>query len=214
MLPSLLKAIGNIERSDDSPGWRFETRCETCFSRNPPRQSRDHTGLTTLEWLLIVAAVAGLAALAVVLVQNVVDETAEQISGGSARVTAAQVAAKAITDDTDDTDGDKRSACNRLSITYSDAFADENKAALWSDPDTTADSSDSTKGKCFIVFADLKVALEKAGTTGGANTEMKCNAEIKKPAAEGGIGADPTAAQLGGGTVAFAADASPKCHLT
>ena len=45
----------------------------------------DESGLTTLEWLLIVAAVAGLAALAVVLVQNVVDDTAEQISGSSAR---------------------------------------------------------------------------------------------------------------------------------
>ena len=57
----------------------------------------DERGLTTLEWLLIVAAVAGLAALAVVLVQNVVDDTAEQIGGSSARGTAAQVAAERIT---------------------------------------------------------------------------------------------------------------------
>ena len=56
----------------------------------------DERGLTTLEWLLIVAAVAGLAALAVVLVQNVVDDTAEQISNSSARGTAAQVAAERI----------------------------------------------------------------------------------------------------------------------
>ena len=53
------------------------------------RGRADESGLTTLEWLLIVAAVAGLAALAVVLVQNVVDETAEQISGSSARGQAA-----------------------------------------------------------------------------------------------------------------------------
>ena len=61
------------------------------------RGKADERGLTTLEWLLIVAAVAGLAALAVVLVQNVVDDTAEQISGSSARGTAAQVAAERIT---------------------------------------------------------------------------------------------------------------------
>ena len=44
-------------------------------------KGRDESGLTTLEWLLIVAAVAGLAALAVVLVQNVVSDTSEQIAG-------------------------------------------------------------------------------------------------------------------------------------
>ena len=58
---------------------------------------RGEDGLTTLEWLLIVAAVAGLAALAVVLVTNVVDQTAEQIGGSSARKTAAQVAAASVT---------------------------------------------------------------------------------------------------------------------
>ncbi len=56
----------------------------------------DESGLTTLEWLLIVAAVAGLAALAVVLVQNVVNDTAEQIAGSSARQTAATVAAQRV----------------------------------------------------------------------------------------------------------------------
>ena len=63
------------------------------------RGRADERGLTTLEWLLIVAAVAGLAALAVVLVQNVVDETAEDIGGQSARGTAARVAAERITRD-------------------------------------------------------------------------------------------------------------------
>ena len=58
---------------------------------------RGEDGLTTLEWLLIVAAVAGLAALAVVLVTNVVDQTAEQIGGSSARKTAAEIAAVQIT---------------------------------------------------------------------------------------------------------------------
>ena len=92
---------------------------------------RGEDGLTTLEWLLIVAAVAGLAALAVVLVQNVVDETAEQIGGSSARKTAAEIAALSITqkahDDTP-TSGTEwtekaseySAACNRLRITYGD----------------------------------------------------------------------------------------------
>lgn len=113
----------------------------------PSRRSRSDSGLTTLEWLLIVAAVAGLAALAVVLVQNVVDETAEQITGSNARITAAQVAAAKITNDArtalpaygasgwttgsadiallvraqTDADAEFRSICNRLAITYSDA---------------------------------------------------------------------------------------------
>lgn len=59
----------------------------------------DESGLTTLEWLLIVAAVAGLAALAVVLVTNVVDDTSEQISGSDTRETAARLAADEITQD-------------------------------------------------------------------------------------------------------------------
>ena len=97
---------------------------------------RGEDGLTTLEWLLIVAAVAGLAALAVVLVTNVVDDTAEQIGGSSARKTAAQVAASNVTQNahdapTADTEvvtaslwnalmSDYQKKCNRLRITYGD----------------------------------------------------------------------------------------------
>ena len=50
------------------------------LDRQLPKR-RDESGLTTLEWLLIVAAVAGLAALAVVLVTNVVSNTSEDIRG-------------------------------------------------------------------------------------------------------------------------------------
>ena len=78
-------------------------------TRRPNR--RGDSGLTTLEWLLIVAAVAGLAALAVVLVQRVVGDTSEQIAGGSARKVAAQIAAQDITDEarTKDSYGSRRS---------------------------------------------------------------------------------------------------------
>ena len=118
------------------------------------RKCRTEAGLTTLEWLLIVAAVAGLAALAVVLVQNVVDETAEEIAGNSARETAARVAASRIETDVaaeaidkaeldSGTDykipstvsgpinSDAKSKCNRLAITYSDIGVE----ATWTDID-------------------------------------------------------------------------------
>ena len=52
------------------------------------RQRGDH-GLATLSWLLITAAVAGLAALAVVLVQAYVEDTGERLSNPDPRVTAA-----------------------------------------------------------------------------------------------------------------------------
>ena len=68
------------------------------ISRRLPKR-RDDSGLTTLEWLLIVAAVAGLAALAVVLVTRVVSDTGEQIAGQTARVTAAKLAGAAITNE-------------------------------------------------------------------------------------------------------------------
>ena len=67
--------------------------------RRWPKRRADESGLTTLEWLLIVAAVAGLAALAVVLVQNVVSQTSEQIAGSSARRVAAELHAADINDE-------------------------------------------------------------------------------------------------------------------
>ena len=99
---------------------------------------RDDSGLTTLEWLLIVAAVAGLAALAVVLVTQVVSETGEQIAGHSARLTSASLAADNIEQDlllevaaaaTTELDSaaegtafaaDSVRLCGRLTINYSD----------------------------------------------------------------------------------------------
>ncbi|MCY3785341.1 MAG: hypothetical protein OXG47_01260 [bacterium] len=123
----------------------------------PPRPARrGHRGLTTLEWLLIVAAVAGLAALAVVLVQNVVDETAEQISGSNARITAAKVAAAEITDDTASDFGsaadppaktkvntDGKAKCDRLQITYGNAFSEEGMIAVWQDKNASDNLPDA-----------------------------------------------------------------------
>ena len=105
---------------------------EAVRRRSPER--RDDSGLTTLEWLLIVAAVAGLAALAVVLVQNVVNETGEQIAGSSARRTAALVAASSVEQEAKNADiADTRfdtwakwenyftNKCDRIAVTFSDA---------------------------------------------------------------------------------------------
>ena len=91
------------------------------------------------------AAVAGIAALAVVLVQGVVSDTSEQISGSSARRTAAEVAAASVeAEAADATESVRRfvtgtpnadgstgawaaweryyaQKCDRIGITYSDA---------------------------------------------------------------------------------------------
>ena len=50
---------------------------------------RGDGGLTTLEWLLITAAVAALAALAVVVVQAQIEDSTERVSSPDPRMTAA-----------------------------------------------------------------------------------------------------------------------------
>ena len=106
----------------------------TAMRKRPHNARSDESGLTTLEWLLIVAAVAGLAALAVVLVSSVVSDTSEQIAGSSARLTAAKLAGRQITNDTRvdvpsaaTTDAefiehasDYKERCERIGIVYSD----------------------------------------------------------------------------------------------
>lgn len=102
--------------------------------RNTLTRGGGEAGLTTLEWLLIVAAVAGLAALAVVMVQNVVSDTSEQIAGSSAREVAAKLAGEQVVTDSRRPRGDQplnartwrdwkafyESRCKRINITYSD----------------------------------------------------------------------------------------------
>ena len=115
----------------------------------------DESGLTTLEWLLIVAAVAGLAALAVVLVTRVVEDTSEQISGNSARVTAAELAAADLTrqartagagDNADtatewNTLSDRfEDRCNQLEIIYGDI---EGLNANWAQDDPATPMTDT-----------------------------------------------------------------------
>ena len=136
---------------------------------------RNESGLTTLEWLLIVAAVAGLAALAVVLVTNVVNDTSQQISGSSARETAAKTAAAEVTDAAHDehdvirqagrdaaTNGDKapdatkaaarliatyQHECEKLQVIYSDV---PNLKITWLLPTVTITGSNATQVEASI----------------------------------------------------------------
>ena len=89
-------------------------------------------GLATLSWLLIVAAVAGLAALAVVLVQAYVEDTGDRISNPDPRVTSAihsafsvEADAKAASDADFDLWADWErhfsQECGLIAVLYSDA---------------------------------------------------------------------------------------------
>lgn len=103
-------------------------------SVQPCRASgRSHDcGLATLSWLLITAAVAGLAALAVVLVTAQVEDTAERISNSEARVTAAIHTAFTVEADAmaaaagdfemwDDWERHFRRECSLIAVLYADA---------------------------------------------------------------------------------------------
>ena len=124
------------QTADSSAASPLTSLC-AATTRTRPGSHRGEAGLTTLEWLLIVAAVAGLAALAVVLVQNVVDDTAEQLGGSSARATAANVAADTVIREARTASPDDAryntwqrwelyftARCERLEILYSDTNLD------------------------------------------------------------------------------------------
>ena len=96
------------------------------------RAGRGDDGLTTLEWLLIVAAVASLAALAVVVVAGSVGQTADRVSNSEARVTAAVHTAFGVVSDAKaasagdfDSWGDWerhfRRECSLIDVLYADA---------------------------------------------------------------------------------------------
>lgn len=149
-----------LSRTGTSPEFSVRFPARPVAGRDPQHAQgcRGDAGLTTLEWLLIVAAVAGLAALAVVLVQNVVGDTGEQISGSNARATAARVAGDQVNRDAlaegnsaavdlsiaavlADTNAKYSRECRKLGIIYADAgiTADydpgSNTAANWDPAD-------------------------------------------------------------------------------
>ncbi len=95
------------------------------------RAERDEAGLATLEWLLIVGAVAGLAALAVVLVASSVEETGDRFAAPIPRFTAARAQAAELVNDAksaavddfetwDDWERYFSGKCARIEITIND----------------------------------------------------------------------------------------------
>ena len=66
---------------------------------HPPSRASDQRGLITLEWLLIVGAVAGLAASSVLAVQQVLDDTSEVPVDPLVRVLEADIAAAFVAAD-------------------------------------------------------------------------------------------------------------------
>ena len=170
-----------------TPLARTVRKLKQAISGRLPKR-RDDSGLTTLEWLLIVAAVAGLAALAVVLVQNVVSDTSEQIAGSSARKTAAQVAASTVEEEAKNPkisqflpaaptgeDATAKAArhkvawaewenyftakCNRIKITYSDADVAIDVGFV--DPPTTSEFTVGLLAGAKEIAAALTVAQAK-----------------------------------------------------
>ena len=148
----------------------------------------DERGVTTLEWLLIVAAVAGLAALAVVLVQNVVSDTSEQVAGSSARKTAAQIAAKEIQEEAKVPGGrgedDERwntwgewtryftDKCERLLITYSDAIQESELTHDFSPPWTS--TGVPTASDVAVTDALMAAAVEDAPDAASDPAQAHC----------------------------------------
>ena len=170
------------QRPQPAPeGQRWPTR------RRWPERRADESGLTTLEWLLIVAAVAGLAALAVVLVTNVVSETGEQIAGSSARLTSAEVQAASVEEsakNANSTDSAYTSwaewdnhftrACTRISISYSVALKDANKEVVpaFAPPNAVTDTS-------AAITSATADADENLPSTAAPLAQAKCNIEDK-----------------------------------
>ena len=116
----------------------------------------DESGLITLEWLLIVAAVAGLAASSVLAVQTVLDDTSELPADPHVRVIDADIAAALLAAEAN---------AAELSESYSDAvfrprcetdlysaFRDVAERAVWTPPVTAAPDPPTlaTRAKCAV----------------------------------------------------------------
>ena len=152
-------------------------------------------GLVALEWLLIVATLAGLAALAVVLAQHVADDTAEQISASPARRTAAAVAAlqverraraatpaNPITATWGDWESYFAERCSRLAILYSDAAADVDTA--FARP-TTARAGDPVSEAALVSATEAE--------PNGSTPQVRCNVDDQDgPLAADAGGPPPT----------------------
>ena len=124
---------------------------------------RADRGLITLEWLLVVGAVAGLAASSAVIVQQVLDDHSEVPADPLVRMLEADVAAAwvaveaqaAFNDDPSayTSDANRRFAdrCAGVSVDFGDVVADA--TAVWVGPDQgfdPGDPLDDTPAQCTV----------------------------------------------------------------
>lgn len=106
------------------------------------------SGLMVLGWLLVVAAVAGVAALAVVLVSGVVASSSQDVASHNARQVSAEVAVSEVerrwraespasTSEAERLNRDYATRCRRLGILYPDI-----SLMPWSKPGVLAKSAE------------------------------------------------------------------------
>ena len=128
--------------------------------RWPVQVAGGDQGLITLEWLLVVGAVAGLAASTVLIVQQVVDDTSEVPADPLVRLIEADVEAAFVAADaqavfdadptayTTSVDTGYQSSCTAIATTY-----DEVSNAGWTtpaDPDGTPGNDDDVAAECDV----------------------------------------------------------------
>ena len=126
---------------------------------HPPSRNGDERGVMTLEWLLIVGAVAGLAATSVLAVQQVLDDTSEVPVDPLVRVLEADIAAAFVAAeaqaafDEDPTLYVDQDFSGRCQPGVSDAFSDVVASVTWAPPDpngTPTDLTDDEPAKCTV----------------------------------------------------------------
>ena len=88
-------------RTTDGTTTRKAANRQPSQPSQPSGRHRDERGIMTLEWLLIVGAVAGLAATSVLAVQRVVDDTAEVPVDPLVRVLEADIEAAFVAAEAD-----------------------------------------------------------------------------------------------------------------
>ena len=140
---------------------RTTTLATNSQASRPQGRNRDERGLITLEWLLIVGAMAGLAAVSVLTVQRVLDNTAEVPVDPLVSVLEADIAAAfavaaadtaALSDPGNDANFEQRCAAAPRA-----AFGDVVGLAVWTapvtippDPPDHPDARLDTGARCVV----------------------------------------------------------------
>ena len=130
---------------------------------HPQGRSGDQRGIITLEWLLIVGAIAGLAATSVLAVQRVLDDTSEVPVDPLVRVLEADIAAafvaaeaQAAFDESQDPQlppDVNQGFLTRCESGVKDAFSDVVDFVTWTtpaDPDSIPGNSDDVAARCTV----------------------------------------------------------------